>query len=180
MDWQIGNVWSCPAAGLRWVPLVSTGRATRNPLGNSYYFCTWTRQKADRTRIWPALVWSKLGFGPTWSDPSRSEPTWSDFGTRLGPFSLRFSIVGALQVQMQVEMQVRMQVEMQVQVQVQVHMEMQVDMQMQVHMQVHMRVQMEVRTQLQMQVEMQVQLSTSLRIFRDGTAMWLGRPVECQ
>ena len=35
-------------------------------LGETYYFGTWTRQKSDRTRIWP--------------DPVRFKPVWSTLG----------------------------------------------------------------------------------------------------
>ena len=85
MDWQIGNVWSCPAVvpgDFRWFPVISTGRATRNPLGNSYDFCTWTRQKADRNRLG-----SDLG-----ADPKRicirselTTPNWTQSGPKMDP-----------------------------------------------------------------------------------------------
>ena len=71
MDWQIDRKWS-------WAGAVR-GRAriagTCVWLSKTYYFGTWTRQKSDRTRIWP--------------DPVRFKPVWST----LGWFLVRFGSV---------------------------------------------------------------------------------------
>ena len=54
-----------------------------------------------------------LGFGPTRSDPSPSDPLWVDFWSALGPFSVRFWTAWAIQVPMQVQMTMPMDVQIQ-------------------------------------------------------------------
>ena len=54
------------------------------------------------------------GFGPTRSDPSRSDPLCVDFWSVLGPFSVRFWTASAFKVPMQVQMTMPMEMQLQI------------------------------------------------------------------
>ena len=77
MDWQIDNFlgWTDAVCDdFRWVAMGCDELripATRNPLGKTYYFCTWSRPKPDPTRIRPQ---SDPKVTPKWPKVPQSHP----------------------------------------------------------------------------------------------------------